>query len=277
MNYIISEFTNSGLKDDIQRIFDYQTALNICLLVYNILLLVFKGEVYLYLIVKNIYLGLVVSNEYYSYFTTLYWNPYSLLLGNIMFTIVDANIFYNSPEVRDVMRFELVINILFITKFLYIYMKTIVEIAKKMMNRQRQLDNYINQNIDQDQILVAAPVEVEEDILHRLDLHSQKYVKNVNDLVNDTKSKEEKEVVESKEEDTNASASVSTNTSASSTTSVLYSRTIKQEDTKCNICLTDYKNNDNVINLKCDHHFHKECLVKWININEICPLCKKII
>jgi len=45
---------------------------------------------------------------------------------------------------------------------------------------------------------------------------------------------------------------------------------------ECSICMTDYVENDEIIQLKCSpmHHFHGECLKKWLNINGLCPICR---
>ena len=47
----------------------------------------------------------------------------------------------------------------------------------------------------------------------------------------------------------------------------------------CSICLEelfpqDIENSNQVIELKCNHMFHKECLDPWIKTNKNCPLCK---
>ena len=49
----------------------------------------------------------------------------------------------------------------------------------------------------------------------------------------------------------------------------------------CTICLEELKSNEqNLIITKCNHIFHKDCLLKWININSEkrhntdCPNCK---
>ena len=47
-------------------------------------------------------------------------------------------------------------------------------------------------------------------------------------------------------------------------------------DKKCPICCCDYKDNDLVTELpKCGHIFHSECLFKWFETSENCPLCRK--
>ena len=41
----------------------------------------------------------------------------------------------------------------------------------------------------------------------------------------------------------------------------------------CSICTFEIK--DKAIQLKCKHLFHKECVVEWLKINKICPVCRK--
>lgn len=52
-------------------------------------------------------------------------------------------------------------------------------------------------------------------------------------------------------------------------------RVISAEDAVCCICLTKYVDNDDLRELPCNHFFHTECVDKWLNINALCPLCKK--
>ena len=41
----------------------------------------------------------------------------------------------------------------------------------------------------------------------------------------------------------------------------------------CAICTFEMK--DKAVSLKCNHLFHKECLIEWLRINGICPVCRK--
>ncbi len=41
----------------------------------------------------------------------------------------------------------------------------------------------------------------------------------------------------------------------------------------CTICLQNFENFDKIINLTCLHMFHDECIKKWLNENDYCPLC----
>lgn len=40
----------------------------------------------------------------------------------------------------------------------------------------------------------------------------------------------------------------------------------------CSICL---HKNTNPFQLNCKHSFHKECIEKWLNINNSCPICRE--
>ena len=43
----------------------------------------------------------------------------------------------------------------------------------------------------------------------------------------------------------------------------------------CSICLEDFEEAQMVASLqKCHHLFHEECLLKWLDVRQICPLCR---
>ena len=47
------------------------------------------------------------------------------------------------------------------------------------------------------------------------------------------------------------------------------------EEKSCSICLSEYEDEDKiVINLKCKHIFHKECLKSWGKMSNKCPICR---
>lgn len=46
---------------------------------------------------------------------------------------------------------------------------------------------------------------------------------------------------------------------------------------ECNICLDEFKINDNICFLPCLHFFHSECIKSWIKKSNKCPLCLTVI
>eukprot|EP01118_Nematostelium_gracile_P006216 TRINITY_DN2002_c0_g1_i1.p1 TRINITY_DN2002_c0_g1~~TRINITY_DN2002_c0_g1_i1.p1 ORF type:complete len:327 (-),score=68.80 TRINITY_DN2002_c0_g1_i1:84-944(-) len=61
------------------------------------------------------------------------------------------------------------------------------------------------------------------------------------------------------------------------TTSKKYSESIgiQKEDANCGICLCEYENGEEIRYLKCNHHFHSECIMEWLVKNMTCPFCKQ--
>lgn len=48
------------------------------------------------------------------------------------------------------------------------------------------------------------------------------------------------------------------------------------KDKECNICLDNYKNNDELKILPCNHLFHSNCIHNWLCNEKItCPICRK--
>ncbi|KAF9537894.1 hypothetical protein EC957_007536 [Mortierella hygrophila] len=46
------------------------------------------------------------------------------------------------------------------------------------------------------------------------------------------------------------------------------------EEATCAICLGDYKPDEIIRFLPCQHHFHLECVDQWLATDKSCPLCK---
>jgi hypothetical protein len=46
------------------------------------------------------------------------------------------------------------------------------------------------------------------------------------------------------------------------------------DETNCAICMEDYFENDDIIILPCQHHYHKKCGIDWFKINKTCPICR---
>jgi len=43
----------------------------------------------------------------------------------------------------------------------------------------------------------------------------------------------------------------------------------------CAICLSDYEVGQGIRFLPCGHHFHAECIDRWLPLNKSCPFCKQ--
>ncbi|XP_072968190.1 E3 ubiquitin-protein ligase At1g63170-like [Typha angustifolia] len=50
---------------------------------------------------------------------------------------------------------------------------------------------------------------------------------------------------------------------------------LRRESTECCICLTKYRDRDEVRQLPCSHLFHLTCVDQWLRIISCCPLCKQ--
>ncbi|KAI4972951.1 E3 ubiquitin-protein ligase BIG BROTHER-like [Hordeum vulgare subsp. vulgare] len=45
-------------------------------------------------------------------------------------------------------------------------------------------------------------------------------------------------------------------------------------DETCTVCLSAFKNRENIITLPCKHNYHATCITKWLKIDKTCPVCK---
>ena len=47
------------------------------------------------------------------------------------------------------------------------------------------------------------------------------------------------------------------------------------KENECSICLEEYNRDKDIIKLKCNHEYHKECIKAWFDFNKNCPQCRK--
>lgn len=46
----------------------------------------------------------------------------------------------------------------------------------------------------------------------------------------------------------------------------IYSQFILGDNLQCAICMDDFKENDQAKRLPCSHHFHEECISRWLRL-----------
>jgi len=47
-----------------------------------------------------------------------------------------------------------------------------------------------------------------------------------------------------------------------------------RDSLQCAICMDDFKENDEAKRLPCAHHFHEECILRWLRMHGTCPTCR---
>ncbi|KAK7244221.1 hypothetical protein RIF29_39040 [Crotalaria pallida] len=48
----------------------------------------------------------------------------------------------------------------------------------------------------------------------------------------------------------------------------------EQESDSCIICQDEYKDQEKIGILRCEHEYHADCLMKWLLVKNVCPICK---
>ncbi|OAY58301.1 E3 ubiquitin ligase BIG BROTHER-related [Manihot esculenta] len=42
---------------------------------------------------------------------------------------------------------------------------------------------------------------------------------------------------------------------------------------RCVICQVEYEGGESLVALPCDHLYHSECVINWLQVKKICPIC----
>jgi len=59
-------------------------------------------------------------------------------------------------------------------------------------------------------------------------------------------------------------------------TSVVYEgQELPANQTTCAVCIAEFEVTEELRGLSCTHHFHKECIDKWLGVSPSCPVCKR--
>uniref|UniRef100_A0A3B1IIJ8 Ring finger protein 24 n=1 Tax=Astyanax mexicanus TaxID=7994 RepID=A0A3B1IIJ8_ASTMX len=52
-----------------------------------------------------------------------------------------------------------------------------------------------------------------------------------------------------------------------------YKQVSNQQIHICAVCLEEFKQKDELGICPCKHAFHRKCLIKWLEVRKVCPLC----
>uniref|UniRef100_A0A8C0AR60 Ring finger protein 24 n=1 Tax=Buteo japonicus TaxID=224669 RepID=A0A8C0AR60_9AVES len=55
--------------------------------------------------------------------------------------------------------------------------------------------------------------------------------------------------------------------------SLLFCSALVQTKAICAVCLEEFKPKDELGICPCKHAFHRKCLIKWLEVRKVCPLC----
>ena len=47
-----------------------------------------------------------------------------------------------------------------------------------------------------------------------------------------------------------------------------------QSNNECCICLQEFISNEEIVELPCNHIYHKQCIEEWLKVNRNCPSCR---
>lgn len=57
-------------------------------------------------------------------------------------------------------------------------------------------------------------------------------------------------------------------------TTVYEGQELPSSQTSCAVCMADFEAAEELRSLHCTHHFHKECIDRWLGVAPTCPVCK---
>jgi hypothetical protein len=104
-------------------------------------------------------------------------------------------------------------------------------------------------------------------------LYKQLYedILTVGGFLSETESENDLETIEQRNEFNTRNESEPINQATNSLAEVQRENSIE----KCSICLEEYRNEEDVVKIRCNHVFHKPCLSKWEEKgNNTCPICR---
>ncbi|XP_069987411.1 E3 ubiquitin-protein ligase RNF126-B [Penaeus vannamei] len=46
---------------------------------------------------------------------------------------------------------------------------------------------------------------------------------------------------------------------------------------QCSVCMEDFKEDESVRRLHCEHCYHNDCIIPWLELHGTCPVCRKLL
>lgn len=50
---------------------------------------------------------------------------------------------------------------------------------------------------------------------------------------------------------------------------------VKSNNLQCTVCMDDFQVGDSARQLQCEHFFHEDCILPWLELHASCPICRK--
>lgn len=50
---------------------------------------------------------------------------------------------------------------------------------------------------------------------------------------------------------------------------------VKSTNLQCTVCMDDFQVGDSARQLPCEHFFHQDCIIPWLELHASCPICRK--
>ena len=58
-------------------------------------------------------------------------------------------------------------------------------------------------------------------------------------------------------------------------TFIFYFFIFSEASLQCSVCWDDFKLDEEVRQLRCEHIFHGDCIIPWLELHDTCPVCRK--
>jgi hypothetical protein len=56
-----------------------------------------------------------------------------------------------------------------------------------------------------------------------------------------------------------------------------YRALVPEDGIECSVCLTQMAQGEQAMRTPCDHLFHSDCLLRWMDVQMVCPVCRRVL